>query len=476
MVLIVLVALLLAGSLFWCGRRAPQPAVEVPPAVPAVSSAPVVSQAPVVSSTPAVPPAAAVKKVPKASTPAPDAKAPDIKLHKELIPKNIEIVRCYYASDINPPGTTFEFDINGSGFTTEFEKMIQVEAGASHIQARNLRLVTANQIRGEMVVGPDAKTAFVYPRVLIRKLPVFQAPEPFAVIRPGEVLNVLFTSMEETGRAGRFRVFTNLTEDQYKQFRIEGSTPGITIADLAPQLPYIVEGRLQIAPGVITGDYGMIMHTGPKKVFERLGMIRIVRPNVGISGFIQGIGIAERFRRPGDSIDFYIQGSGFRPEDLSELSARVKEFDMGKGSFTYISGTQLRVNFQSPAVTPPGIYGIEIRGRDNAVLSERGGILTMVPPNWIAGVQVNPAVKPGGTSTVRVLGRDFAEDFSKRVSIELDEPGLTLGELTRTDPTLLSVPIAVAPTVAPGDYWLQLKVDGKKVSPPYGSIIKVETP
>ena len=59
---------------------------------------------------------------------------PKLELHKELIPKNIEIIRCYYSQEVTPPGKTFGFDINGSGFNSEFEKMIKVEAGHENMQ------------------------------------------------------------------------------------------------------------------------------------------------------------------------------------------------------------------------------------------------------------------------------------------------------------------------------------------------------
>ena len=151
---------------------------------------------------------------------------PKLELHKELIPKNIEIIRCYYSQEVTPPGKTFGFDIDGSGFTSEFEKMIKVESGHEHVIVKNLHLVTANQIHGDMEIEPDAKTAFVYPRVLIQGLPVFSAPDPFAVVRKGEVLTVFFISMEENGRGGRFRVITNLDEELVKTFQIHAEHTG----------------------------------------------------------------------------------------------------------------------------------------------------------------------------------------------------------------------------------------------------------
>ena len=204
-VLVVLLLLLLAGLLFWrvgSGPKAPAPnPAEVKPSSATVPS----------------PLAAAPKEKPKSAlpttTPTGAPVPPKLELHKELIPKNIEIVRCYYTQEVAPPGTTFGFDINGSGFTSEFEKMIKVESGHEHVDIQNLHLITTNQIHGDMKVGAKARTGFVYPRVLIKGLPVFRAPDPFAVVRKGEVLTVFFISMEENGRGGNFRVITNIDDN-----------------------------------------------------------------------------------------------------------------------------------------------------------------------------------------------------------------------------------------------------------------------
>ena len=96
---------------------------------------------------------------------------PPVQLHKDLIPKNIAIVRCYYEPQIIGPNTTFGFDINGSGFTQEFQNMISVDIDEVDVQVKNLRLVTANQIHGDIEVGPEALTAFIYPRVYIHHFP-----------------------------------------------------------------------------------------------------------------------------------------------------------------------------------------------------------------------------------------------------------------------------------------------------------------
>ena len=466
---IVLGLLVLATGFWWVGwYRGEQPLAPLTPTP--VSEVPV-SSVPVINSPSTLIKPKPVKPVKQTTAP---PKAPDVKLHTELIPKNIEIVRCYYSQEIAPPGTSFGFDINGSGFTSEFQKMIKVDPSHPGVTVKNLKLVTANQIHGEMVVGTPAKTSFVYPRVLIKSLPVFQAPEPFAVIRKGEVLNVVFTRMEDNGRAGIFRVFTHLDDALANTFRVEPSTPGITISDIRLQLPYIVEGLMGIGPRVPTGDYGLKIFLGEKKIFERTGMIRIVRPNVGQNGFVQGLSVTELYRRPGDAVDFYVIGTGIQPADVSELSVRVSGFDVGKGSFTYINPTQIRLSVQVPPQAPLGSYAVTILGREATLLFERKDALKLIPANWIAGVQLTPPIHPGETGVLRILGRDFSQDFAGALSIGLDEPGITLSGLRLQDAGTLSADIAIKGDVRPGDYWLQLKIQGKKIDPPYGSIIKIQ--
>ncbi len=464
-VLLLLLFLLLLGLFLWRLIPGQKSSPVAPPAVMPSSATTVSPQKLLVRPKSALP----------ASTPTGAPVPPKIELHKELIPKNIEIVRCYYTQEVVPPGTAFEFDINGSGFTSEFEKMIKVDSGHDHVGIKNLHLITTNQIHGVMNIGADAKTGFVYPRVLIKGLPVFRAPDPFAVVRKGEVLTVFFVSMEDNGRGGHFRVITNLDEALSKTFRIDPSTPGIQITDLMPQLPYVMEGRLQIGPGVPPGEHGLAIAINGKEVFRRMGMIRIVRPNIGQSGFIQGLTAEDKFRRPGDVVQIYVQATGLSGQDTSSLNAKVEEFELGKASFTYISPLQLRLTFNSPANTPVGSYGVRVFNTSGQTLFEKKDVFNMVPANWVAGVQVSPPVTAGGKSNLKVLGRDFSDDFAASFRIDVDEPRITVSGLRRADPATLTADIAVSTGVAPGDYWLHLSAQGKKITPPFGSIIKVET-
>ncbi len=466
--IVLLLLLLLLGFLWWRFSRLQKPETLPPPPVMPSSVTTVTPLPEPPKPTPAVRP----KPAPTTSTGAPVA--PKVKLHKELIPKNIEIVRCYYAAEVIPPGATLGFDINGSGFTSEFEKMIRVDAGHEHVSVKNLLLVTANQIHGEIVAGERAKTGFVFPRVLIKGLPVFSAPEPFAIVRKGEVLTVFFTSMQENGRGGKFRVITHLDEKMAKTFRIEPSTPGIVVSEIEPELPYLVHGSMQITPGVPPGDHGLTMSIHGKEVFKRMGMIRIVRPNVGQLGFIQNLSAEERYHRPGDMIQIYVQGTGLSAEDAPKLRAKVEEFNLGQGSFTYLSPFQIRLALQSLTTMPLKSYSVKIQNESGTELFEKKNLFELVPPNWVKGVQVSPPLKAGGKSLLRVIGRDLTEDFATAFRIEVDESGITLGPIQRESATTLSADIMASDGVAPGDYWLHLSAHHAKISPPFGSIIKVE--
>jgi hypothetical protein len=280
--------------------------------------------------------------------------------------------------------------------------------------------------------------------------------------------------MDESGRGGRFRVITNLDEALAKEFKILPSMPGIEVANIEMRLPYAVDGDLRIRPGVPPGDYGLHIQVGAKEVFRRDGMIHIVRPNVGQSGFIQGVVAQEPFHRPGDLAQLYVQATGLMPDDVAHLTARVPEFDMGVGSFTYLSPSQLRLAFQTPSAASTGTYSVVITGSGGQTLFEKKKAFTIVGADWVAGVQVSPPVHPGQSGLLKVLGRDLSPAFAQALQVQADETGIRLGPLQQTDASTLSAEISVRSGVAPGDDWQHLSYQGKKIDPPYGSLIKVE--
>jgi hypothetical protein len=495
-VLIAAVLVILALTLWWWRSQGPsQPAITplpepvpvpapipkfVPPEAPKpVAPKPSVKPIPTPLPPPVTPPVP--PKPPEVTTPpAPVSttvpKPPSIQLHKELIPKGIEIVRCYYDREIMGPETTFGFDINGSGFTTDFKDMITVDPGGLDIQVKNLHLITANQIHGDLVVGSAQTTEFIYPKVLIQGKPVFRASDPFAVVRPGEVLVIVFVSLADDGRSGRFRVITNLDETMAKQFRVVPTNPGLEISPLEFHLPFAVEGIMQITAGVPQGEYGLAAYIGQHHVWERKGIIRIVKPNIGLTGFVQGVSAVDKFHRPGDTAQFYLHGSGLTQAYTTALSAKVNEMDMGPANFQFVSAAQMRFSLQIPGNAPLRTYGINILDQKGNSLFKKDDVFQLVPPNWISGVQVAPPPHPGQQGLLRIIGRDLAPNFAQSLALEVDEPGISIKNLRPLDNNTLAADIAVSSTVAPGDYWIHLTSDGKVIQPPYGSIIKIEAP
>jgi len=457
-------------------RRKPQTAIFQPPrTVVLPSHQAVVGQ---VSSTPPrlsqlkVPQTEAIKKVspPAAQKPFPSGN----EIHKELIPKDIAIVRFSYGQHVMPPGTTFGFDINGSGFTSEFHKNLAVTPGALGLQTRNLRLVTANQIHGDIVVASEAATQYVFPRVLLNQHPVFQAPQPFAVIRPGEVLDVLFTSLDEDGRGGRFRIFTNFDSKMAKQFRVRASAPGLEISALQPHPPFVMEGTLRLSEGVDHGDYDLVVTFGAREVFRKVQMLHIVGPNLGHTGLIQSLAVAERYHRPGDNVELFLQGSGFTSQDLEVLRARVDEIDMGAASFTFISPSRLGVYFKIPEGVAEGSYGVIIE-QNHQLLFRQKAAFTVVPANWIAQVELAP-VRPGEKGLLRLTGRDFSSDGVRRLRVQAEDPGIHISNLHRQDASTLAADVNVEPSVAPGDYLLGLTFEGVSIKLPGGNLITISAP
>lgn len=437
---------------------------------------------PVVVRKPPLPAAAKPAKVvapisatpePVAAPPAPDiatAGAKIIELHKELIPKDVSIVHCYYSQEIAAPGSAFGFDIDGSGFTAEFEKMIKVDPGEKDIRVKNLRLATANQIHGEIEVGPEAATSYVYPTVLIKDLAVFVAPQPFAVVRRGEVLSVKLTEMAEDGQSSKFRVVTNIDEKMFRQFWVEPSKPGLKVSSLKPTLPFIVDGVLRIT-GAATGEYGLTVSIFSKEVYRE--SVDVLTPNLGKSGLISEIAAADRYHRPGDSLELLVNGTGFSPEDAAQLAGRVRDYDMGAAKFAYVSPKQIRAFFAIPISAAEGPYGVTITGPEGKVLIENQNVFTVVAPLWLRGVSVDGPLVSGGRGVLKVTGRDLTPEFAKDLQIEVDEPGIAVTALRRVDSFTLAADITIDSAVAPGDYLLYLRAQGKLLKPRHGSIIKV---
>lgn len=479
-ILIPVAVLVIAGivGLFFvrgCSRPSQKPELAlVEPVEETLVEESVVTVSTAVTNVP--PPKEPVKEVkppppPPKKAVSPPLQPPPVEIHKELIPQNIEIVRVYYATTLAGPGDTIEFDINGSGFTREFEKMIKVESGHSKVSIRDLALRTPNQIHGTLVVNEKAETAVAFPRVLIQGKVVFQAPEPFAVIRLGEVLNVVFTEMGESGRTGRFRVFTHLTPEMVPDFTVQSSTTAIQIADLTPALPFLVDGDIRIGPAA-GGEYDLTVRLNDKILWNREGIIRVVKPNVGQTGLVQRLQGTEDFYRPGDRAFFLIQGSGFQPEDPQRLTVQVPGLEIKTSTFVYLAPGRMELSIGIPPTTPRGRYGLIVSQGEQRLL-ESDNAFEVVDKNWMRGLRLQSELKPGGASTLYLIGRDMEAGFISGLHIELDEPALHVGPFQWDNPNQASASINAGEDVKPGDYLLHMSSEGKPVSPQFGSIIRV---
>lgn len=482
-VLLALIGVLL--SLKMCQRTAPSVS-ELPieqPVSPALSANLEKSIPPVEPVKPAVEEKSIkeVKKtaspvtIKKTTPPSPVMQPPPVVIHKELIPKNIEIVRVYYVNFLAAPGSSVEFDINGSGFTSEFQKMITVKSGHPQVSVKNLMLITANQIHGTLVIGPEAPTIVSFPQVLINDKVVFQAQDPFGIIRPGEVLNVIFTEMGESGRTGKFRVFTNLTEEMFKEFKVTTATSAIVIADLTPTFPFIVDGEIQIGPAA-SGDYGMKVELGRNVLWDRPGIIRVVQPNVGQAGLIQRIFPMEGFYRPGDRAKFLIQGSGFQPQDAQLLSAQVEGFTVEASTFTYLAPGRMELSFRIPTTAPENrVFPVAIKQGEQVLLNVPN-LFAVVARNWLRELRVEPDLGAGGVSTVQLIGRDMSKEFIEKLVVEVDEPSLQIEKFQWENSGLARAIIKADSGIKPGDYILHMSTGGASISAEFGNIIRVKRP
>ncbi len=472
--LIVVVIIIIVLLLRRCAGKPGTGPVSTPTPIAAATAPPVLPPPP--TPLPTAMPTAKPRATPKATpvpvaTPKTTLPKPRVDVHPELIPKDIHIVRVYYVNMIGAPGDVIEFDINGSGFTEAFQKMITVQSGRADVAVKDLTLVTPNQIHGRLVTDPASKTDFSFPTVSIAGKTVFQAPEPFAVIRPAEVLNLVFTEMGESGRTGRFRVFTNLTQDMFTRFSVIPATSTIQIASLSPTLPFIVDGSVLIGPAV-TGDYGVQIQLAGKTIWQRDGIIRIVRPNLGQSGLVQHLQAEDGFHRPGDTARFLVQGSGFRFEDAAALVADVKTIEGESATFLYLAPGRLGLDIKLPDNAPEGKHGLVVRAGD-AVLLDVPNAFVVVPKNWMRDMRPQPPVKPGTASQLVLSGRALEKDFVEGITTEVDEPGLIVGPFTWIDERRAVADIEAKPGVKPGDYEIRMKSAGKAVVPQAGDIVNV---
>ncbi len=393
-------------------------------------------------------------------------------MHRELIPQTVSIVRCYYDLDVVAPGTTFGFDINGSGFDEAFYKIISIDPDALDVTVKNLRLVTANQIHGQIEVGSEATTQYIHPLVIIRTLPVFRAPEPFGVVRHGEVLDIQLTSIDETGQWGHFRVITNLDDRLFSKFRIEPTSPQLEVSNIKAQFPFYVDGVVMIAQGLKHGQYGVVTYMGKRELFRQDPLVDVVKPTVGKTGSIEKVEAAEKAHRPGDTLSLMIKGSAFLPNEVALLSAKVDGFDMGPAVISYVSAGRLDASIHIPPNAPVGVYGVSILS-NGKVLQEQPNVFGIVPPNWLSTVNLSGLLSPGKSGQLLILGRDITPDFVKTLTLTTDSEGLQVSNLRWQSATTLVADIKVAADVAPGDYLIHVTADGKPLKLPRGNIIKI---
>lgn len=472
--LVLAAALLaLAVGLTWWGvslvnRPAPAPVatIEAPPPAPAPTEASPTPAAPTEEPTPPPKPPPRVKR-----EPAPDLAPPPVEIHTELIPADIKIVRVHYPEPFIGPGGGLIFDINGSGFTQAFRDMITAESGHPDVAVRDLTLITPNQIRGSLAVSKDAPSAAVYPRVLIGDKVVFRAPQPFYMIRPGEVLFLGIVSHGRFGRSGRLRTLTNLTPGMLETFRIVPSTPGITISDISPSPPFVVDATVNVG-AVQPGSYGLAVEIGGETVFDRPGIINIVGSDSDDVGIVQRVTPTDGFHRPGDVARFELQGSGFRPDGVARLNAFVPGLGAVPSTFSFVAPGRMELSLTVPLSAPTTVYALDVRQGSTTLRRTDPGFF-VVPENWIRQLRVEPALTPGATAALALDGRSLNAAFVRSLTVETATDALKIGPFKIETATRAVAPISAAAGLHPGDYWLKLRAGARPITPQFGSIIEV---
>jgi CheY-like chemotaxis protein len=389
--------------------------------------------------------------------------SPPLFLHSELIPPDVDIVQWYYSYPIVAPGGALDFNINGTGFSREFEQTLNVKSGTPEVWMHDLQWVTANQIHGHLKATPNAVTGYWKPYVYIHEQAVFQADSPFAVIRPGDVLDILLVNADETGRSGKFRVYANLNAAMEKEFRLVPDTPELELSTPRAIAPFVWEGLVRLKK-ITAGEYGLTAYIGKHEVYQNKALIQVVKPNISKMGFAQRLSALERHRRPGDRVTLYLLGSGFVPKDITLFKAHVKEWNMGEATFKYVSPGRLSFSFTIPPQAAEAAYGVTVDKGDQPFY-QQSNLFTVVPSNWLDQVDVAPLLSPGHHSELRVKGRDFTPYFVQRMTIEIAKgTGLHISGLHQIDADNLAADIQADPSVPPGDYVLHIAAQGQPVN------------
>ena len=293
------------------------------------------------------------------------------------------------------------------------------------------------------------------------------------MVRPNEVLYIAMLMVDDTGLSGRYRVITNLDEETFKQFHVEPTTPGLELGNIEPDLPFRVSGTMLLSERVPTGKYGLVAYLGKREIYREPELVQIVHPNVGTSGLIKDIVAVDPFQRPGHVFSLTIKGSSFAPSQAALLKVEISGPNTLVSSATYVSPGQMTCTVTLPADAQERFYEVKIVGPHGTTLLHKKNVFTVVPANWLGYVRVDPEVHPGGSALLKIVGRDFTDDFAKTLQLQMEEPGIHVGELHRADNNTITASFQVDPRVAAGDYLVTLTSNDKPLVPAGSRIIKV---
>lgn len=377
-------------------------------------------------------------------------------IHKELIPKDVTIVRFHYDRDLVVPGERLDFDINGSGFTPTFKRSISIDPTDDGINVTGLKLITLNQIHGTFAVSAKTPTKFIFPRVLIKNQPVFQTSDPFGVVRPREVLQANFVEVGQDGRSAHLRIITNLKEQELNDLQVESNVHGIDFKPMGQALPFVVDQFVHVEDGVPDGSYDLRILWKKETIFEQKHVMNIVKPTFGETGIPWQLEVEDPYSRPSGEVRGFLDGSGFHAQDLEGLSARVKGLEVQNASFTFVNAGRLGFLFSIPQNAAPAPYPIEIRRSGKSAISRKNAF-TVVPENWLRRLATDFPAAPGKSGVLKMEGLGLTEEFAKSLTIQADEPGIAFGQIVRLDDKVIAVPIQISSSVAPGDYLINIR-------------------
>ena len=197
-----------------------------------------------------------------------------------------------------------------------------------------------------------------------------------------------------------------------------------------------MDGHLHIEPGVPPGDHGLIISIDGKEKFRNIGMIRIVHPEYRKNGIhSRSLRRKKNITGPAISIQIYVQATGLSAQDPYEPRRQSGRSSISENPPSLIflpRSCGWTLTARPPCL--PDLTASRSRAPAGSCFTRRKIYSRSSPPIGSQACRFRLAVKAGGKSTLKILGRDFSDAFVAAFHIDVDEPGISVTGLKRETP------------------------------------------